>query len=119
MTNDHVKLNKAVKLLEQRGLNGLIIYSNGTCQITRPNYLHYFSEFKPMGARNAVILSKSGEVALLVEPEWDSSRAKKRSWITDTKGSSHFLKDLKAILDQFKIKGPVGLVGSKEMTEEV
>ncbi len=119
MTNDHVKLSKAVKLLEQKGLNGLIVYSNGTCQITRPNYLHYFSEFKPMGPRNAAVLSRSGKIALLVEPEWDSGRAAKKSWISDTRGTSHFSKDLKEVLGEFKIKGPVGLAGSQEMTQDV
>jgi len=119
MTNDHVKSSKALKGMAQKGLNGLIVYSNGTCQIVRPNYLHYFSEFKPMGSRNAAILSRSGERVLLVEPEWDSPRAKKKSWIRDTRGTSHFLKDLKGILGEFKIKGPVGVAGLKEMTQEV
>ena len=119
MNTGNVKLEKAIALLNQRGLNGLIIYSGGTSMILRPSYLHYFSGFKPMGARNAVILSKSGEVALLVEPEWDAMRASKKSWIKDIKGSSDFLKELKATLHRFKIKGPVGLVGSREMKEEV
>ena len=119
MGNNHIKLSKAVKLLGEKGLNGLVIYSNGTCQITRPTYLHYFSEFKPMGPRNAAVLSRSGTIALLVEPQWDSIRAARKSWISDARGTSNFLKDLIGLLREFKIKGPVGLVGSREMTQDL
>ena len=44
MNDGGVKLNKAVELLSQRGVDGLIIYSGGTCNIWRPSYLHYFRE---------------------------------------------------------------------------
>ena len=97
--------------MNQKGLNGLIIYSNGVCNILRPSYLHYFSEFKPMGPRNAAVVSKSGEVALLVDPPWDSLRASEKSWIKDVQGGSEFVKDLIGILRRFKISGPVGVVG--------
>ena len=63
MAADHVKLTKAVELLNQKGLNGLIVYSNGAANILRPNYLHYFSGCKPLGSRNAAVISKSGDVA--------------------------------------------------------
>lgn len=108
-----------MRLLEQRGLDGLIVYSGGTCSILRPSYLHYFSEFKPMGPRNAAVISKTGDTALLVEPEWDEIRASTKTWIDDIRGTSDFLKDLREVMRQFKMKGPVGVVGSKEMTHEV
>ncbi len=113
------KLEKALNLMSQRGLNGLIIYSNGVCNILSPSYLLYFSGFKPMGPRNAAILSKSGEVTLLVEPPWDSLRASENSWIKNVEGGKDFVKDLIGILRRFKISGPVGVVGSKEMTQEI
>jgi len=119
MGSDNLKLKKAVELLNQRGLNGFIIYSNGTCSILRPSYLHYFSGWKPLGPRNAAILSKSGEVVLLVEPPWDSIRASRKSWIRDVRGSSNFLKDLIGIMREFNIRGSVGLAGSKEMTQDL
>ncbi len=115
----NTKSEKAMRLMSQRGLNGLIIYSNGVCNILRPSYLLYFSGFKPMGFRNAAIVSKSGEVALLVEPPWDSLRASEKSWIKDVRGGGDFVKDLISILRRFKISGPVGIAGSREMTQEV
>ncbi len=119
MTESHQKLKKALSLMAQKDLEGLIIYSGGTCSILRPSYLYYFSEFKPMGPRNAAIISKSGDIILLVEPRWDAVRVKEKSWIQDVRGSSDFVKDLLETIQGFGITGPVGVVGSKEMTGEV
>ncbi len=119
MNHSDRKLEKALKLMAQKGLNGLIIYSNGVCNILRPSYLLYFSEFKPMGPRNAAIVSKYGEVVLLVEPHWDKLRASQQSWIKDVRGTKDFLSDLGDIIKKLKISGKIGLVGSKEMTQEV
>jgi Xaa-Pro aminopeptidase len=105
--------------MNQKGLNGLIIYSNGICNILRPSYLLYFSGFRPMGPRNAAILSKSGKVVLLVDPPWDVLRASEKSWIKEVQGGADFVKDLLGIMRRLKISGPVGVVGSKEMTHEV
>ena len=119
MHEGNFKLKRSMDLLIPKELNGLIIFSNGTCSILRPSYLHYFSELKPMGPRTAVIVSTSGKVALLIEPHWDTIRASRKSWIQDVRGSHDFLKDLKGIIHEFKMKGSIGLVGSKEMTQDV
>ena len=119
MRKDNIKLTKALQLMEQKGLNGLIIYSDGTNSILLPSYLHYFSGFKPLGPRNAVVLSKSGDVVLLVEPTWDSIRASEKSWIKDVRGSSEFLGDLLGLMRELNIAGPVGLAGSGTMVQEV
>lgn len=117
--HDRTKIKKAVDLLEQKGLNGLILFSNGTCSILSPSYLHYFSEFKPLGPRNAVVLSRSGEVTLLVDPPWDAIRASRKSWIEDVRGSSDFMKDLIHIIRSSNFSGPVGVVGAAEMTQDL
>jgi Xaa-Pro dipeptidase len=119
MRDDNVKLKKAVEQLNQKELDGLIIYSGGTCSILRPNYLHYFSEFKPLGRNNSVIISKFKDITLLVEPQWDLIRASEKTWISDIRGSTNFLKDLTGIMQEFKIVGSVGLVGSREMTQNL
>ena len=116
MSNGNLNLRKAVEALRQRGLDGLIIYSSGTCSILHASYLHYFSECKPLGPHNAALVSKAGDVALLVEPPWDALRNSRISWISEVRGSADFTKDLLAIMRQFKITGSVGLVGSREMT---
>ena len=110
------KLNKVVELINQKGLDGLIIYSRGTFYILQPVYLYYFSGFRPLGPNSATIISKSGDIALLVEPQWDSSRASIKTWIRDVRGTSNFLSDLLGIIKDFNIKRSVGLIGSNDMT---
>jgi Xaa-Pro dipeptidase len=119
MNKGNAKLEKALKLMDQRGLNGLIIYSNGVCSILYPSYLLYFSGFRPLGPRNAVILSKSGQVALLVDPAWDSLRASEKSWIRDVRGAGDFLKDVASLMKGLEMTGRIGVVGSKLMTRDV
>jgi Xaa-Pro dipeptidase len=121
MTSDHGRLNKAVMLSNRKGLNGLIIYSNGAANMLRPNYLHYFSGCKPLGSRNAAILSPSGEVALLVTPASDVSRFSSKTWIKDVRGASRqtFLNQLINAMRDFHLTGEVGLAGSAEMTAGV
>lgn len=119
MRIEHPNLTKATEQLNQLGLNGLIVYSDGISSILRPSYLHYFSGFKPLGPKNAAILSRSGKVALLVEPPWDAYRASEKTWIRDVRGSSHFVSDLTKVLEEFNLKGTVGVAGIREMKEDV
>jgi len=119
VTENHLKLQKTTELIQEKQLDGLVIYSGGTCSILRPSYLHYFSDFKPMGPRNAAVVSKSGDVVLLVEPFWDEDRASRKSWIPEIHGSAHFMEDLRSVLEKMGIAGPVGLAGSREMTADV
>lgn len=119
MAENHLKLQKTIALIQEKQLGGLVIYSGGTCSILRPSYLHYFAGFKPMGPRNAVVVSKSGDIVLLVEPFWDEDRASRESWIPEIRGSAHFMEDLRSVLEKMGIAGPVGVVGSREMNSGV
>jgi Xaa-Pro dipeptidase len=116
MSDPNTKLQKVVGLINQKGLDGLIIYSRGTCFVLKPFYFYYFTEFKPMGPNNAVLISKTGDVVLIMEPPWDVVRASRKSWIKDIRGTSHFLKDLRETLKKFNMKGTVGIAGAGEMT---
>ena len=118
MSDTNLKLEKSLDLINRKGLSGLIIYSGGTCSILAPSYLHYFCGCRSMG-RGAAVLSKTGKLALLVEPSWDAERVSARSWIKDVRGTSNFKGDLARLLRRFALTGPVGVVGSAEMTEEV
>ena len=113
------KLAKTVELMKAAGLDGLIVYSRGTSSILRPSYLHYVSGFRPAGRRNAAVISKTGNVVLLVEPEWDVLRAKKKSWIRDIRGTTDFCAGITAVLDRLEITGTIGIAGLAEMTGDV
>jgi len=119
MNEARVKLDKIIKLMEEKNLQGLIIYSNGVSNILRPAYLHYVAEFKPLGSRNAALISRSGAVSLIVSPIWDAARAADASWIKDVLGSAEFVEDVLRIMGRLGIKGRVGLAGAGEMTREV
>lgn len=119
MSEDHVKLKKAVQLLNQRGLEGLVIYSNGTVNVLRPNYFYHFSECRPLGPHSAAVVSKSGDVTLLVDPEWDAARASSKTWIHDVRGTPEFTRDLVHLMGEMKVAGSIGVAGSKEMTSDV
>jgi Xaa-Pro dipeptidase len=119
MNASDLKKTKAVDLLEKRGLNGLVIYSNGAFHFLRSNCLHYFSDWRPLGPNNAAIFSGSGQVVLLVEPTWDLKRASEKTWIKDTRGTSDFLNDLTSTIRELNISGPIGVAGSGDITIDV
>jgi Xaa-Pro dipeptidase len=113
------RTKKALELIEQKGIEGLIVYSGGTCSILTPSYLHYFAGYRPLGPRNAAILTRAGKATLLVEPAWDRDRVAKRSWISDVRGTSSFVADLVTLACEHGLKGRVGVAGVREMQEGV
>jgi Xaa-Pro dipeptidase len=119
MSENHSKREKTLDLLKKKTVDGLIVFSGGTCSILRPSYLHYFAGFRPLGPRNAAVVSRTGEIKLLVDPPWDAPRAKEKSWIEDVKGTADFVNDLVSAMREFGISGSVGLIGSREMTRVV
>lgn len=119
MVPTNQKLEKAVRALGQEGLAGLIVYSEGVCNILSPSYLHYFSEWRPLGRRSAAVVSKTGKVSLLVEPAWDADRAARKSWIGDVRGTHDVVSELPRLMRELEVTGPVGVAGSKEITSAV
>ena len=119
MKKDHSKLSSALDQMNRKGLKGLIVYSDGLSSLLRPAYLHYFSEFKPLGPRNALLLDASGKTVLLIEPAWDAYRASQKTWIGDVRGSSHFVRDLVKAGEELHLGGSVGVAGLREMKEDV
>lgn len=119
MTPNRRKLDEAVRLMRARGLDGLIVYSDGTCNILRASYLHYFSDVAPMGPQNAAVVSSGGRVTLLVQPAWDVGRVRRRSWIDDVRGADDFAGALSDALRRLSIAGTVGLAGGLQMPHPV
>jgi Xaa-Pro aminopeptidase len=109
------RLDEAVRLIRARGLDGLVVYSDGTCNILRASYLRYFSDLAPMGPHNAAVVSSGGRVTLLVQPAWDVQRARRQSWIDDVRGADDFAGALSDALRRLGISGRVGLAGGGQM----
>ena len=112
-------LEKVLASINQKGLDGLIVYSNGVYMMLRPNFFQYFADLRPVGPDNAMVVSKKGDVVLLVTPEWDAVRAAKKTWTKDVRGSSNFTQDLVKVMRELGIKGKVGVAGAREMTEDI
>lgn len=119
MTGPGRKLAEAVRLLGVRGLGGLVVYSDGTCNILRASYLRYFAGFAPMGPNNAAIVSAAGRVSLLVQPSWDVKRVRRHTWIDDVRPADAFGDALAGALRRLDIVGPIGLAGGREMPAPV
>ena len=119
MNSSEFKFQKAIDLIEQKGLDGLIIFSSGAFHFLNANQLQYFSDWRPMGPKNAAVISKTGDVALIVTPAWDLGRTVEQSWIQDVRVTADFSKELSRNLREFKMTGQVGLAGSSEMTSDI
>jgi Xaa-Pro dipeptidase len=120
MASDQTKLEKTLVLMGERGLDGLIVYSSGTCSILAPSYLHCFAEVRPLGRHNAAVVTRDGRITLLFEPGWDRARLASKTWITDLRPATDFPSDLVRILDEYGLSaGTVGLAGNREVPEEV
>jgi Xaa-Pro aminopeptidase len=119
MTESSIKLDKASKLANQKGYDGLIIYSDGPCVMATPSYFYYFAGTRPLGSNSAIILSKSGDRVLLVEPAWDLHRACKKSGISNTRGTNAFAPDLVRVMQDLKITGSVGVIGTRLMSNDL
>lgn len=105
--------------MREKELDALILYSGGVCSLLQPSYLYYLTQFRPMGPRNALVISKFGEAVLLVEPEWDALRAKAKCIVGKVRGSNDFIRDLTDIVRGFGVAGTIGIAGSKDMTQDV
>ena len=112
------KKEKAIRMMIDKGLDGIIVFSRGTISILSPSYFHYFAGFRALGPNNAAVLTGSGKEALLVDPSWDAMRCAKKTWIKDVRGTQSFLADLVSTMKEFGLTKRVGIAGSKEMTGE-
>lgn len=114
MDKKNIKLSKVVDYLNETGLEGLIIYSNGSFHFLQPALLQYFAGWRPMGPHNAAIVSKTGDVILIIQPKWDKERANRQSWIKDVRGTSDFMTDIQDVMKRFNFSGSIGMAGTKE-----
>lgn len=116
-TTEH-KHEKIVKMMNDKGMDGVVIISRGNISVLNPSYLHYFVGVRPFGRMSAAVVSKSGNVVLLVGPSWDARRIAGKTWVTDVRGTDRFSVDVVKTMKELGISGTVGLIGQKEITGE-
>lgn len=105
------RLDTALRLIRQRGLGGLLVYSDGSSNILRASHLKYFAGFTPMGPHACAVVTSDGRAALVVQPRWDVSRARRHSWIADVRGTDDIAETLIELLRDLGLCGPMGLAG--------
>lgn len=113
------KRDEAVRLMRERGLGGLVVYSDGTCNILRASYLRYFAEYAPLGPHNAAIATAEGHTALLVQPAWDLQRVRLHTWIDEVHGTDAFAGALASMVRRLRLAGRVGLAGGNQMPQPI
>ena len=118
-TDKNHRLAKCIKFLQQQDLDGLIIYSKGAVHILRPAYFYYFTGVRPLDGKSAVVVSKSGQVVLLMESSCGIGRVAGKTWISDIRDSVDFTCDLPSIMRELKIDSSVGIAGIKEISTDV
>jgi Xaa-Pro aminopeptidase len=119
MTDPNRRIAEAVPLMRRRGLGGLVVYSDGTCNILRASYLRYFAGAATMGPNSAAVVSGDGRVTLLVQPAWDVERVRRQTWIDDVRGADAFPDALNDALRCLDVRGTVGLAGGSEMPHPI
>ena len=112
------RIARLLGVVAERGLEALVVFSDGSCNILRASYLQYVAGVRPMGPACAVLLA-SGDVRLMVTPAWDAERIAARSWIDDVAGVASLATALPSFLDQRGVRGAIGLAGDHAMTVEV
>jgi len=109
------RLDAAVRALRHRGLAGLLVYSDGSCNILRASPLKYFADFAPLGPHACAVVASDGRAVLLVQPRWDLARARRHTWIADVRGTDAMAGALVEVIKELEIDGPVGLAGADLM----
>ena len=87
------------KRLAERGLDALLVYSDGTHSLLVPSYLHYVTGTRAMGP-SAALITRDGKAKWLVEPAWDKNRVKPLTWIEDVRGTSNLAGELLSALKE-------------------
>lgn len=119
MPDTRAVLDRILAAMRERALEALVVYSDGALNILRASHLQYVAGVRPLGPRNAVVIGRRGDVALLVEPAWDRDRVSRLSWIPGVRGTDDLARELPALLRALGATGTVGLVSGDLMTTEV
>jgi len=104
------RLDQLRGLMSDVGLDALLIYSDGSCNILRPSPLRYIAGFMPVGEGLAVVPAR-GKASLLVQPSTDERRARRQAWLDDIRGVDDLAAAAVESIRTLAVQGPVGLAG--------
>jgi len=112
-------MDRLIDLLEDRGLDAILLYSDGEHSIARPSALEYFCGVTPLANRNCAIVTPEGSCTFLVDLPRDVDRIARHTGIEDVRGTNAFVSELVAVVRELEVDTALGLVGIDRMDQAV
>lgn len=104
------RVERAQAVMRERGVGGLVIFSNAQHNMLRTDQLFYLTDFRALG-RSALVVPASGAPALVVSPRWDLERAREAAGAGDVRAVDRddVLRTACALARE--VPGPLALAG--------
>ncbi|TAJ98715.1 MAG: aminopeptidase P family protein [Candidatus Manganitrophaceae bacterium] len=105
------KLRSLQEAMKRDGLSALLFYSTGQLSMLEVNPVLWISGLLPMGPNTAVLVTESGDAAMLISLPWDQGRVRRQTWIHDVRVAERFVDAVQALVQQKGLKGKIGIIG--------
>lgn len=106
-------------VVDDGSVEWLVLYSSGMHSLSEPSYFEYFTGVSPVGDRNCLVLSPSGEAAIVLDLPRDVDRTSRYAAVDDVRGSEAFVEELQTTLSDLEVEGSLGVAGVAMMPAEV
>ena len=108
-------MDRLPPLAADLGVDGLLLYADGSHSIARPSSLEFFAGVSPLADRNALLVSADGDAAFLLDLPRDAERVARHTDIADVRASPAFPAAVVDALGDLGIDGTLGLAGVNRM----
>ena len=105
------KVRSVTDAMKAQGLSALLFYSTGQLSMLEVNPVLWISGALPMGPDTAVLVTDSGDAAMVIGLSWDEGRIRAQSWIRDLRIAAGFAQGVRELVEEKVLKGPLGIVG--------
>lgn len=105
------KLRSLREAMKRDGLSALLFYSTGQLSMLEVNPVLWISGLLPMGPNTGVLVTESGDAAMLISLPWDQGRVRRETWIHDVRVAERFEDGARELVKQKGLKGKIGIVG--------
>jgi len=107
----NTKVRSIRQAMKEQGLSALLFYSTGQLSMLEVNPVLWISGVLPMGPHTAVLLTQTGEVAMLISLSWDQGRVRGQTWIPEVRTAERFVDAVRELVRQKGLEGKLGIVG--------
>lgn len=107
----NTKVRSLREAMKERNLSALLFYSTGQLSMLEVNPVLWISGVLPMGDHTGVLLTESGEAAMVIGLSWDFGRVRNQTWIEDLRVSERFTEEIQRLIQEKGLGGELGVVG--------